>query len=471
MSAGVATWNGVKGYLAETGRTVTATQGSITGQSSTFTVGPAALDHFEIANIPTQIAGVQFSVQATAFDAFENVKTDYTNSQNAVLSTDAGNSAKGCGGSGNSPCLPALGAFGSWASGVASANVTLFKRETGRHLTATDSGKTGTTNPFDVSPNEPASEAFTVQPTLTQVAPVAIAPAVVVTVSDYYGNPVSAGKQVTMSIGANPGSSTLTGGGPVSTLSNGTATFGSLTLNNPGVNYTLVASVPSTDPHVTSPVTATSGKFDIGNQVTHGCSGNCTATGSDSTNTTTSTITVSGGAAGDVLGAVVTKTLKAPANVCASSGFGQAIGIAGTAADFITTTSHPTFTIVTRIDKSIVQKAPGPNGATKFEICLGALNTLHPVAGPPPITTCTDPNTSNSFPKKDGGGGCAVFNNSTGFNYFWGVLPDAPNGAKSCTDSKIKFPVVLSKTKNGAGDVVLTSCVPSPFDPHPFGGP
>ena len=64
-----------------------------------------------------------------------------------------------------------------------------------------------------------------------------------------------------------------------------------------------------------------------------------------------------------------------------------------------------------------------------------------------------------------------MFNSSTGFNYFWGVLPDAPTGAKSCTDSKIKFPVVLSKTKNGAGDVVLTSCVPAPFDPHPFGGP
>jgi len=121
---------------------------------------------------------------------------------------------------------------------------------------------------------------------------------------------------------------------------------------------------------------------------------------------------------------------------------------------------------VTRIDKSIV-KASGPRSPNAFDVCLGALNT---VTGLTTGSTCANPATDPSFPSKSGP--CAVRATAPdGSDYYWAVLPDPPNGAKSCTDPKIKFPVVLSKTKNGAGDVILTSCVPYPFDPHPISGP
>ena len=309
----------------------------------------------------------------------------------------------------------------------------------------------------------------------------AITPAVVVAVFDFYGNPVSDGKQVTMTIQSNPGNGTLTGGGPVGT-SGGTSTFSNLKINNPAVSYVLRATVPTTDTvHVPGgSVTADSTKFDVANQVAQNCSGTCTATGTV-TNNTTSTITANvtsgaalrlspsaAAAAGNVLGAIVTTTLLPPAGVCGTNGvFGNQLGAAGTAADFVTTVDKATFTVVTRIDKSIVKKKPQPNGASSFDVCLGAQNKNNPPSAghqTPCVNGATDP----SFPKK--GGGCAVFNNSTGFDFVWGLLPDVPNGVKSCTSSKVKFPAVLSKTKNGAGDVILTYCVPDPWDPHGFTG-
>ena len=157
--------------------------------------------------------------------------------------------------------------------------------------------------------------------------------------------------------------------------------------------------------------------------------------------------------------------------VCAGlggQGFGLSLGISGTAADFPSNAAtKPTFTIVTRIDKSVVKAKPQPNGPNNFDICLGAVNTL---TGLTNTNACVNANTDPSFPAK--GGGCAVrATSSDGTDAYWAVLPDGPNGAKSCIDSRIKFPVVLSKTKNGAGDVILTTCVPYPRDPHPINGP
>ena len=84
--------------------------------------------------------------------------------------------------------------------------------------------------------------------------------------------------------------------------------------------------------------------------------------------------------------------------------FGVAIGLSGTAADYpVDPAAKPTFTIVTRIDKSIVKNAPGPNGATKFDICLGAVNTI---TGLTSGNACANPTTDPSFPTKSGG--CAV---------------------------------------------------------------
>ena len=103
----------VTAYKAESGRTVTATDGSAAGTSNSFTVAPGPLDKFTIASIAGQIAGTAFTVTATAYDEWDNVKTDYE-----------GGATVGGLNSAPSGTPPTYGAFGDWASGVATASVT-----------------------------------------------------------------------------------------------------------------------------------------------------------------------------------------------------------------------------------------------------------------------------------------------------------------------------------------------------------
>jgi hypothetical protein len=80
-----------------------------------------------------------------------------------------------------------------------------------------------------------------------------IAPAVQVRLSDACGLPVT-GYQVTLSLAANPGNATLSGGTVETTNANGIATFSTLSLNAAGQNYALLASA-------IGPTTATSPPF------------------------------------------------------------------------------------------------------------------------------------------------------------------------------------------------------------------
>jgi len=63
-------------------QTITVTDGTISAPSTPITVNPAALDHFTIAGYPSSTtAGQAFggnNIIVTAYDAFDNVKTDYT---------------------------------------------------------------------------------------------------------------------------------------------------------------------------------------------------------------------------------------------------------------------------------------------------------------------------------------------------------------------------------------------------------
>src|SRR5205814_3695507 len=58
--------------------TVTRTGGSETGSSGAFTVNPGALDHFNLVNPATQIAGSAFSLSITAKDVNNNTVTSFT---------------------------------------------------------------------------------------------------------------------------------------------------------------------------------------------------------------------------------------------------------------------------------------------------------------------------------------------------------------------------------------------------------
>lgn len=93
---------------------------------------------------------------------------------------------------------------------------------------------------FNVLSGPPARLEFRIQPAPTLTGAF-IAPGIVVDVTDAGGNRVlSAANSVTLALGANPGGATLSGTTTVSAVA-GAATFSGLTIDNPGVGYTLVA--------------------------------------------------------------------------------------------------------------------------------------------------------------------------------------------------------------------------------------
>jgi invasin-like protein/Big-like domain-containing protein/calcineurin-like phosphoesterase family protein len=105
-----------------------------------------------------------------------------------------------------------------------------------------------------VAPAAASVLAFTGQPTNAQ-ANAPITPAVTVETRDAFGNHVNAAVSVAMAIGTNPGSGTLAGTTPQTTV-NGVATFADLAINNTGNGYTLSATA-------TALTNATSNTFNI----------------------------------------------------------------------------------------------------------------------------------------------------------------------------------------------------------------
>ncbi len=127
-------------------------------------------------------------------------------------------------------------------AGVATfTGLSLNRAGNGYTLVAASAGLPGaTSSAFDITAGAPATLAFITQPGTTGAGQ-AISPAVQVAVRDAFGNLVTdAATSVTMSIGNNPGGATLGGTTTVST-SGGVATFGNLTLDRLGSDYTLIA--------------------------------------------------------------------------------------------------------------------------------------------------------------------------------------------------------------------------------------
>ncbi len=90
---------------------------------------------------------------------------------------------------------------------------------------------------------EPAVLAFGVQPSNTN-ANAPITPSVTVEIRDANGNVIpSATNAVTLAIGTNPSAGTLSGTLTVNAVA-GVATFPGISINNPGIGYTLIASSP-----------------------------------------------------------------------------------------------------------------------------------------------------------------------------------------------------------------------------------
>src|SRR3989441_542444 len=128
-------------------------------------------------------------------------------------------------------------------SGVATfSTLSLNGAATGYTLTAAATGLTGATSSvFNISVGAAAKLVFTVQPS-NAAAGAAITPAVQVAVQDAQGNIVTtATTSITVAIGTNPASGTLSGTTTVAAV-NGVATFSNLSIDKAGTGYTLTVS-------------------------------------------------------------------------------------------------------------------------------------------------------------------------------------------------------------------------------------
>ncbi|HXJ32144.1 MAG TPA: Ig-like domain-containing protein, partial [Gemmatimonadales bacterium] len=108
-------------------------------------------------------------------------------------------------------------------------------------ITAVAGGVTLSSHPVVVvNPGPQTKLVFFVQPSTT-ASGATITPAVQVQIQDAFGNLVNSTDNVTVAIGTNPSSGTLSGTKTVAAVG-GVASFGDLSINNAGTGYTLTAS-------------------------------------------------------------------------------------------------------------------------------------------------------------------------------------------------------------------------------------
>jgi hypothetical protein len=113
-----------------------------TGTSATFSISAGALDHFAVTatddgNIGDQVAGTAFNIKIAAQDVHNNTVTSFTGT--VTLSEPTGT-------------ISPVTSNNFTAGILASQSVTMIKAQTTLAITATGSGKTGSSNTFNVNP-------------------------------------------------------------------------------------------------------------------------------------------------------------------------------------------------------------------------------------------------------------------------------------------------------------------------------
>jgi hypothetical protein len=219
-------------------------------------------DHLSITAPSSSTAGNAFSITVTAFTPSNTVDTNYRGTIHFTFT--------GAGG------VPMDYMFTATDAGMHTfTNGVTLNTAGSQTVTATDTagsgGATAGSAMVTVNPGTATQVVFGQQPTNAGVNN-SISPAVTVKIEDTFNN-VETGDntdQVSMAIGTNPGGGTLSGTNPV-TVSAGVATFGNLSINQPGTGYTLVASsgsltqATSSAFNVTNTVTTTIEGFESGN--------------------------------------------------------------------------------------------------------------------------------------------------------------------------------------------------------------
>ncbi len=246
-SAGIATASNLSINKVGTGYTLTASSGSLTSAtSSTFNITPAAATQLVFNVQPSNAvaaASISPAVVVYAEDANGNIDTNYTTAVTLAIGTNPSSGTLS-------------GAPGSTSAGTSTAsNLSIDKAGNGYTLTATSGSlPSKTSSSFNITGGSATQLVFHTQPT-NAVAGSSISPSVVVYAEDANGNiDPNYTTAVTLAIGTNPGSGTLSGS--AGSTSAGIATASNLSINKVGTGYTLVASSGS----LTS---ATSSTFNI----------------------------------------------------------------------------------------------------------------------------------------------------------------------------------------------------------------
>jgi hypothetical protein len=387
-------------------------------------------------------AGSAFTATVTALDANGNADNSYKDNHNLTFS-GAANSPNG-----DAPSYPPNPVV--FDKGVASVQVTLFNAAS-TTLHVTDGTITGDSAAFTVNHGTPASLSFTGGQPPTWVAKNTNFSASA-TVKDAWGN-LATSEAVSVTLNQFPQALTCTPSCTVQTDSTtGVAAF-TLSVSKDSVGYQLVAT------SVQGSATGTSAAFKVADQISN-CqgNGNCANSGSDDAGTTTNSSIASftGQAALAVDGSL---NAGVPVNLC---GTGAPLVGSATFFEVVSTTSGtPNWTISMSVAKSALID---PNrGAAQYDVCLGTVNLTQPAYnGTDPVTcapnTPSGLSTSVSWLRK--GGDCAQYDANT--KMFWGNVPDAGSKVKNC--SQALSPAVLSKNKTGSGTLVITFCVPFPWD-------
>jgi hypothetical protein len=231
--AGVATFSTLAIDKSGVGYTLSASSGALTGATSApfdITAGTAVGLAFTVQP-STTLAGAAIAptILVTAQDAFGNTATTFNGSVTLAIATNPGGG------------VLAGTAVNNAVAGVASfSTLSINKSALGYALSASAGGLGTTSALFDITPGAATVLAFTVQPT-TATANANLAPAVKVTARDALGNTATGfNGNVTVNIGANPGSSALSGTRTLAAI-NGVASYQALSLNNTGTGYTLTA--------------------------------------------------------------------------------------------------------------------------------------------------------------------------------------------------------------------------------------
>src|SRR5207244_644983 len=175
-------------------------------------------------------AAITAAVQVTAQEAQGNTATGFTGTVTVALGANPGSGTLG-----GTTTVAAV-------AGVATfSDLSVNKSATDYTLTGAASGLSPATSAaFNVTSGTVSQLVFSVQPSNT-TAGTAITPAVQVTAQDAQGNTATGFTgTVTVALGANPGSGTLSGTTTVAAAS-GVATFSGLSVDKVGTGYTLTA--------------------------------------------------------------------------------------------------------------------------------------------------------------------------------------------------------------------------------------